>query len=74
MSLEAFFKPRSVALVGASTNPTKLGHAVLKNLVDCGYAHYGEIYPVNPNAKEILGYLAYPSRLLIALAAGRKKL
>jgi acetyltransferase len=63
MSLEPFFTPRSVAVVGASTNPAKLGHAVLKNLVDSGYPRRGKLYPINPTADEILGYRAYPSVL-----------
>jgi len=63
VSLAAFFQPRSVAVVGASTNPTKLGHAVLKNLVEGGYAGQGAIYPINPAASEILGHPAYASVL-----------
>ncbi len=59
--LEAFFNPKSVAVIGASSNTTKLGHAVLKNLVDGGYAQIGTIYPINPSADEILGHTAYPS-------------
>jgi acetyl coenzyme A synthetase (ADP forming)-like protein len=59
--LETFFKPTSIAIIGASTNPTKLGYAVVKNLVDCGYAQKGTIYPINPSAQEILGCRAYPT-------------
>lgn len=59
--LEAFFEPKSVAVVGASTDPDKLGYAVLENLVKGGYAQVGEIYPINLKADEILGYKAYPS-------------
>jgi len=51
--LEAFFYPESIAVVGASADSRKTGHALLKNLVDYGYA--GRIYPVNPNANELLG-------------------
>ena len=36
MNLQPFFKPDSVAVIGASRNPAKLGHAVLKNIVDGG--------------------------------------
>ena len=61
--LNSFFEPKSVAVIGASTNPEKLGHAVLKNLVDGGYAEYGKIYPINLEAEEILGQKAYPSVL-----------
>jgi acetyltransferase len=63
MTLEAFFHPDAVAVIGASCNPAKLGHAVLKNIVEAGYGQHGTIYPINPNAKEILGYRAYPSVL-----------
>jgi len=61
--LKAFFEPESVAVIGASTNPDKLGHSVLKNLVEGGYAQIGKIYPINPGADEILGQRAYPSVL-----------
>jgi acetyltransferase len=61
--LEAFFEPKSVAVIGASSNPTKLGHAVLKNLIEGGYAQQGNVYPINPKAEEILGYPAHPSVL-----------
>ena len=56
--LEALFNPRSVAVIGASENPEKLGHTVLKNIVDCGYQ--GPVYPINPRSKEILGLPCYP--------------
>ncbi len=59
--LEAFFDPKSVAVVGASTSPEKLGYAVLENLVKGGYIEVGKIYPINPKADEILGQKAYPS-------------
>jgi acetyl coenzyme A synthetase (ADP forming)-like protein len=62
-NLEAFFEPASVAVIGASSCPSKLGHAVLKNLVEGGYLQRGIVYPINPTAKEILGCRAYPSVL-----------
>ena len=61
--LEPFFQPASVAVIGASSNPTKLGHAVLKNLVEGGYAKFGQVYPINPGGGEILGQPAYASVL-----------
>ncbi len=45
------------AVVGASRNPRKYGHQVYKDLKESGY----KVYPVNPNAKEILGDKCYPS-------------
>ena len=58
--LDAFFDPESVAVVGASTNPVKLGHAVLKNLVDGGYSQRGKVYPINPKADQILKSCIFP--------------
>jgi acetate---CoA ligase (ADP-forming) len=57
--LEMFTDPNGVAVVGASADPTKLGYAVLNNVIQYGYL--GKIYPINPKAPEILGYKAYPS-------------
>jgi acyl-CoA synthetase (NDP forming) len=57
--LKCFFEPESVAVIGASRNPSKYGYSLLKNLIDLGFN--GKIYPVNPNAEEILGLKAYPS-------------
>ena len=59
--LEEFFDPKSVAVIGASTSPDKLGYAVLDNLVEGGYVNVGKIYPINPKADEILGQKVYPS-------------
>jgi len=57
--LESFFKPKSVAVIGASRESGKVGHDVLKNLID--YEFGGRIYPVNPKADEILGLPCFPS-------------
>ncbi len=61
--LNTFFSPKSVAVIGASTNPEKLGYAVVKNLLDGGYAKKGLVYPINPTAAEILEFKTYPSVL-----------
>ena len=58
-SLTPFFDAKGVAILGASTNPKKLSYGILENLVSYGYK--GEVYPVNPNATEILGKKAYAS-------------
>lgn len=55
--LDSLFSPRSVAVVGASTNLAKLGYMVLDNIIKHGYE--GEVYPINPNAQEILGRTCY---------------
>ncbi|MBW3013883.1 CoA-binding protein [Candidatus Woesearchaeota archaeon] len=59
MNLDNFFKAKSVAIIGVSKDPQKVGHVVFKNLVDGGYK--GKIFIVNPNATEILGKVCYPS-------------
>lgn len=56
-SLETFFKPESIAVVGASKNPTKIGHAALKNILISAYRC--KLYPVNPEDDEILGLKCY---------------
>ena len=51
--MERMFRPRAIAVVGASDSAGKIGNSVMKNLVDGGFE--GEIYPVNPKADEIMG-------------------
>jgi acetyltransferase len=58
-TLEAIFKPKSVGVIGASTVPGKIGHDILANLKNGGFA--GPLYPINPKAEEILGLKAYKS-------------
>jgi len=62
-NLDAVFHPGSIAVIGASREPNKIGHVIVKNFVDGGFA--GKIYPINPNAEEILGLRAYRSVLHI---------
>jgi len=57
---DKFFNPKSVAIVGASRTPGKLGYTILENIK---YSFKGNKYPINPNAEEILGLKAYPSLL-----------
>jgi acetyl coenzyme A synthetase (ADP forming)-like protein len=57
--LDMFFTPQSVAVIGASREPGKLGHGVLQNIVSHGFP--GEIYPVNPKADRILGLPCFPT-------------
>jgi len=56
--LKNFFQPKSVAVIGASREPGKLGYRILNNIVQSGYQ--GKVYPVNPKAEEILGLKSYP--------------
>jgi acetyltransferase len=57
--LSFFFRPNGVAVIGASAEPQKLGHGVVRNLQSVRYE--GPIYPVNPREEYILGYKVYPS-------------
>jgi len=57
--LEHFFRPKSVAVIGASREPGKVGNVVVRNLKRYGFD--GEIYPINPRATEILGLKVYPT-------------
>ena len=57
--LDALFRPRSIAVIGASRTPGKNGHAVVQNLVRGGYA--GRIFPVNPAGGAIEGIACYRS-------------
>jgi acetyltransferase len=58
MSLEKFFNPASVAIVGVSQTPGKVGYEILANMIKAGFP--GKIFPVNPNAKTIEGLACYP--------------
>jgi len=61
LDLEAIFRPGSVAVVGASRTPGKVGYILTKNMMDSGFG--GKIYPINPEANEILGLRCYKSVL-----------
>ncbi len=61
MSFKELLLPKSIAVVGASSNPQKVGHAVLKNILDGGFE--GPVYPINPKSKSILDVKCYPSLL-----------
>lgn len=62
-NLKYLFSPSSIAVIGASRKPGKIGYAIVKNLLEYGFK--GKIYPVNPAASEILGLKAYKSVLEI---------
>ncbi len=50
--LDAILRPKSVAVIGASTSPDKLGHEILRNILNGGYQR--AVYPINPKADSIL--------------------
>lgn len=56
-NLTKLFNPASIAILGASRDEKKIGHIVLKNIVNSGFR--GKIYPVNPNAANIDGIDCY---------------
>lgn len=57
--MNGLLTPKTVAIIGASSTPGKIGHTVVKNLIESQYG--GKIYPVNPKADEILGIKCYPT-------------
>jgi acetate---CoA ligase (ADP-forming) len=59
--LDGLFRPKSVAVVGASSQAGKIGYTVLENLIESKFS--GPIYPINPSAGEILGLKVYPTIL-----------
>jgi acetyl coenzyme A synthetase (ADP forming)-like protein len=62
MTLDVFFNPKSVAVIGASRNPKKPGHIIFRNLLESGLKH---IYPINPKADQLFGIKCYPSVLKV---------
>ncbi len=57
--LESLFRPKKVAVIGASSKELSIGNRVIKNLIDFGFK--GEIYPINPKADEIRNIKAFKS-------------
>ncbi len=57
--MNTLLKPRSIAVVGASATPGKIGYTVMDNLQKSGYK--GAVYPINPSAPDILGIKCYAS-------------
>ncbi len=59
--LDSLFRPKAVAVIGASSKELSIGNRVIRNLIDFGFR--GSIYPINPSADEIRGIKAYKSIL-----------
>src|SRR2546426_563573 len=57
--LDPIFAPRTIAVLGVSRNPAKLGHRLLQNVKESGFP--GTVYPVNPSGEAILGFASVPS-------------
>lgn len=59
MNIQSLFEPKSIAVVGASTETGSVGNDIVKNLVEQKYK--GEIFPVNPKTNELYGLRCYPN-------------
>ena len=59
--LDGLFRPRAIAVIGASANPYSIGHIVIRNLVEYGFK--GPIFPINPKGGHIRSIKAYKSVL-----------
>ncbi len=57
--MDAFFQPRSVAVIGASESPEKYGNIILRNILNGGFR--GAVYPINPKSETILGLQCFRS-------------
>lgn len=57
--LEPLFNPKSVAIVGVSVDPNKIGSVILRNMIDAGFA--GDLLPINPKYTNVFGHECYPS-------------
>ena len=63
VDLTKLFSPKSVAVIGASNTPGKVGYAIVKNLIDADFA--GEVFPINLKDACVQGITAYPSVLKV---------
>lgn len=61
--LDGFFNPKSIAIIGASRDQSKIGHVVMRNMVEGEFK--GKVFPVNPNTAKILGIKCFPSVMKI---------
>jgi acetyltransferase len=64
--LQSFFNPGTIAVIGASPERGKVGHEILRNIIESGYT--GKAIPINPNFKKVLGLKCYPTTLDVPLA------
>ena len=62
--LDKIMKPKSIAVIGASTKPLTIGSEIMLRLKEYGFK--GDIYPINPKAEQIEGFKAYPTVLDVA--------
>lgn len=62
--LDKIMKPKSIAVIGASSRPKTIGSEIMLRLKEYGFT--GDIYPINPKAEEIEGFKVYPTVLDVA--------
>ncbi len=62
-TLERLFSPKSVAVIGASKNPKKIGYELVRNIVTGGYE--GRIFPINLEGADVMGIKSYTSLRLV---------
>ena len=58
-SLNCIFRPRTVAVIGATEKPASVGRTVLRNLLEQPFG--GTIFPINPSRSNVLGIRCYPN-------------
>ena len=58
-ALDALFLPKTIAVIGASNNPTRIGFQVVRSLIAGGFP--GEVFPINPRFESVLNRQAFPS-------------
>lgn len=58
--INKLLRPETIAVIGAAREPTKIGHVVVKNILESGFPR-NNVFPINPNATEILGLKCYKS-------------
>jgi acetyl coenzyme A synthetase (ADP forming)-like protein len=61
--LKPIFSPKSIAVIGASRSPMKIGYEILQNILVQGYT--GKVYPINPETPMIMGLKTQPSVLAV---------
>ncbi|MFZ1721039.1 MAG: CoA-binding protein, partial [Microgenomates group bacterium] len=61
--LRPLFKPLSIAVIGASREEKKLGHIIVRNIIESGFD--GKVFPVNPKAEAVRGLSCYPEYALL---------
>ena len=59
MNLDMFFRAKRIAIIGAAREEGKIGNVIFQNMLVQDFK--GELFPVNPNADEILGHTCYKS-------------